>query len=123
MEDAFRRYAIASVGPYLLLGAAYFYVTLSGLLAAWLFMPVAVFMAVLVVVTYAITAFVKRRVEAPLPAFMQRIASNKVVSNVEGQLESQGYFFGTKVGLRASIRESELVYPKKIYVKLYEILE
>ena len=44
-DDMFRRYAVASLGPYLLLGAGYFVVTASFLFAAWLFLPVALFVA------------------------------------------------------------------------------
>ena len=62
--DVFRRYAIASLGPYLLLGAGYFVVTLSGLFAAWLFLPVALFAGVFVVLTSKAALVVRRAVEA-----------------------------------------------------------
>ena len=74
-EAVFRRYAIASLGPYLLLGAAYFVVTLSGLFAAWLFLPVALFGAFFVVLTFKAGLVARRRVEAPMPAAIQRIVS------------------------------------------------
>ena len=74
--DVFRRYAIASLGPYLLLGAGYFVVTLSGLFAAWLFLPVALFAAVFVVLTSKAALVVRRAVEAEqMPAAIKRILS------------------------------------------------
>ena len=74
-SDVFRRYAIASLGPYLM-AAGYFVVTLSGLFAAWLFLPVALFAAVIVVLTSKAALVVRRAVEAEqMPAAIKRILS------------------------------------------------
>ena len=76
------------MGPYLLFGLGYFYVTLSGLFAAWLFMPLVIFMAALVVTSFKLTTFLRRRVEAPPPALISKITTTGVVGHIRGQLVS-----------------------------------
>ena len=64
VKVAFKRYAIASLGPYLLLPFAYYLFTMSSLFTAWFFVPVAVFEYAGAIATFKVASFVHRRLKA-----------------------------------------------------------
>ena len=73
--------------------------------AAWLFMPVVVFMTVLVVASYKFTSFLRRRVEKPPPALIHKISEIGMVSHMRSQLESRGCFSKKGKDFKEFIRE------------------
>ena len=74
----FKRYPIASLGPYITFGTAYFVVTLSSIFAAWLFLPVFLFMALMGVLTMKAMSFARRQVRG-MPASMMTTKQKEAV--------------------------------------------
>jgi hypothetical protein len=64
VKVAFKRYAIASLGPYLLFSFAYYLCTMSSLFMAWFFVPVVVFGYAGAIATFKVASFVHRRLKA-----------------------------------------------------------
>ena len=72
VKVAFKRYAIASVGPVLAVSFTYYVFTVSSLCTAWFFVPVAVFGYAGALVTYKVVAFVNRRLKASSDSLTNR---------------------------------------------------
>ena len=64
VKVAFKRYAIASLGPYLILPFAYYVFTMSSLFTSWFVAPVAVFEYAGAIATFKVASCVHRRLKA-----------------------------------------------------------